>query len=43
MQAFASQLTDAEIAAVVTYTRNAWGNDTGDLVQPADVAARKNQ
>ncbi len=43
MQAFAAQLTDAEIAAVVTYTRNAWGNDTGDIVQPADVAARKNQ
>lgn len=43
MQAFASQLTDAEIAAVVTYTRNAWGNNTGDIVQPADVAARKNQ
>ena len=43
MQAFGSQLTDAEVAAVVTYTRNAWGNDTGDVVQPADVAARKNQ
>ncbi|MBT8448899.1 MAG: cytochrome c oxidase subunit II [Gammaproteobacteria bacterium] len=43
MQAFGSQLTDAEIAAVVTYTRNAWGNDTGDIVQPADVAARKKQ
>ena len=43
MQAFAAQLSEAEIAAVVTYTRNAWGNDTGDIVQPADVAARKNQ
>jgi cytochrome c oxidase subunit 2 len=42
MQAFGSQLTDAEIAAVVTYTRNAWGNNTGDVVQPADVSARKN-
>ena len=41
MQAFGSQLTDAEIAAVVTYERNAWGNDTGDVVQPADVAASK--
>jgi len=37
MQAFASQLNDAEIAAVVTYERNAWGNDTGDVVQPKDI------
>lgn len=37
MAAFATQLTDAEIAAVVTYERNAWGNQMGDLVQPADV------
>jgi len=41
MQAFGAQLTDAEIAAVVTYERNAWGNDKGDLVQPGDVAASK--
>jgi cytochrome c oxidase subunit 2 len=39
MQAFADQLTDEELAAIVTYERNAWGNDTGDVVQPADVAA----
>ena len=39
MAAFASQLTKTQIAAVVTYERNAWGNNTGDLVQPADVAA----
>lgn len=32
------QLSDADIAAVVTYTRNSWGNDSG-LVQAADVAA----
>jgi len=37
-----SQLNDLEIAAIVTYERNAWDNNTGDLVQPADVkAARK--
>ncbi|MCW8884172.1 MAG: cytochrome c oxidase subunit II [Motiliproteus sp.] len=30
-------LNDLEIAAIVTYERNAWGNNTGDLVQPADV------
>ncbi|MCU0929350.1 MAG: cytochrome c oxidase subunit II [Burkholderiaceae bacterium] len=36
------QLSDTEIAAVVTYTKNAWGNNTGKLVQPAEiVAARK--
>jgi len=41
MQAW-KQLNDLEIAAIVTYERNAWDNNTGDLVQPADVkAARK--
>lgn len=38
MQAYKDQLTDEEIAAIVTYERNAWGNNTDDLVQPADVA-----
>ena len=33
-----AQLSDADIAAVITYTRNQWGNDAG-AVQPADVAA----
>ena len=42
MQPFAKQLNDTEIAAVITFTRNNWGNKTGDLVQPAEVkAARK--
>ena len=36
MQAWGS-LNDLEIAAIVTYERNAWGNDTGDVVQPSDV------
>ena len=36
------QLSDTEIAAVMTYTKNSWSNQTGKLVQPADiVAARK--
>lgn len=36
------QLSDAEIAAVITYTKNSWSNKTGQVVQPADVrAARK--
>ncbi len=36
------QLSDTEIAAVITYTKNSWSNKTGQIVQPADiVAARK--
>ncbi len=36
------QLSDTEIAAVITYTKNNWSNKTGQVVQPADVvAARK--
>ena len=36
------QLSDTEIAAVITYTKNNLGNKTGQIVQPADiVAARK--
>ncbi len=42
MAAFARQLSDTDIGAVITYERNAWGNKTGDAVQPAEVkAARK--
>ena len=37
MQAFDKQLTLSEIAAVVTYERNAWGNNTGEMVQAKDV------
>lgn len=33
------QLSDTEIAAVITYTKNHWGNHTGQLVQPSEVAA----
>ncbi|MGF1835321.1 cytochrome c oxidase subunit II [Photobacterium sanguinicancri] len=39
MQAFGPQLSLKEIAAVITYERNAWGNDTGDTVQAAEVQA----
>ena len=36
------QLSDTEIAAVITYTKNHWSNKTGQVVQPAEVvAARK--
>ncbi|RLA17156.1 MAG: cytochrome c oxidase subunit II [Gammaproteobacteria bacterium] len=41
MQAFAAQLNDVELAAVVTYQRNAFGNEMGDMVQPADVKAAR--
>ena len=37
MQAFGAQLNAAEIAAVVTYERNAWGNDMNDMVQPKEI------
>jgi cytochrome c oxidase subunit II len=51
MQAFGPQLTDEQIAAIITYERNSWGNDdkgkygksAGGLVQPADVAKARNQ
>ena len=35
------QLSDTEIAAVVTYTKNSWSNKTGQVVQPAQVAAAR--
>jgi cytochrome c oxidase subunit 2 len=36
------QLSDTEIAAVLTYTKNSWSNQTGKLIQPAEImAARK--
>jgi cytochrome c oxidase subunit 2 len=41
MASFAGQLSDTDIAAVVTYERNSWGNDTGDLVQPSEVRAAR--
>jgi cytochrome c oxidase subunit 2 len=42
MQSYAKQLTMSEIAAVVTYERNAWGNNTGDLVQAKDINSAMN-
>ena len=41
MPAFGEQLNDGDIASVVTYSRNAFGNDTGDVVQAADIAAER--
>ncbi|MDA0977171.1 MAG: cytochrome c oxidase subunit II [Proteobacteria bacterium] len=37
MQAFGAQLNPVDLAAVVTYERNAWGNNVGDMVQPSEI------
>jgi cytochrome c oxidase subunit 2 len=41
MQAFGAQLSDVDLAAVITYQRNAFGNDAGDMVQPSSIAAAR--
>ncbi len=41
MGGFASQLSDVDMAAIVTYERNAWGNNVGDMVQPSEVKAAR--
>ena len=41
MQAFGEQLNAVDLASVITYERNAFGNNTGDMVQPSDIAAVK--
>lgn len=49
MQAFELQLNDKDMASVITFERNSWGNDqtnkygksAGGLVQPADIAAAR--
>lgn len=43
MQSFSNQLTEQEIAAVITYQRNGFDNNTGDVVQAADINAFKKQ
>ncbi len=37
MQAFGGQLNDVDMAAVLTFQRNAFGNNMGEMVQPIDV------
>ena len=39
MQAFKATLTDVDIAGVVTFERNSFGNNMGDIVQPSQVKA----
>jgi len=42
MQAWGPLLSPADIAAALTYTRNAFGNETGDVVQPQTIARIRN-
>ncbi|MGF6409512.1 cytochrome c oxidase subunit II [Paraburkholderia sp. MM5482-R1] len=42
MPSWAPTLDDVEIAAVITYERNSWGNHTGDILQPKQVADARN-
>ncbi len=41
MAAYAGQMNDVDLAAVITYERNAWGNNAGDMVQPSDIKAAR--
>lgn len=43
MQGYREVLSDEEIAEIVTYERNGFGNNTGDLVQPEEVAKVRNE
>ncbi len=36
------QLSDTDLAAVTTFTRNHWSNKTGEVIQPAEYAAARN-
>ncbi|HVE48732.1 MAG TPA: cytochrome c oxidase subunit II [Casimicrobiaceae bacterium] len=36
-----TQLSDLDVAAVITYERNAWSNKTGDAVQPSEIKAAR--
>jgi len=41
MQAFGAQLNDVDLAAVITFERNSFGNNKGDMVQPSEIAAAR--
>jgi len=41
MIAWKGTLSDVDIASVVTYERNSWGNHTGEAIQPAEVTSAK--
>ncbi len=42
MPNWGATLNDVEIASVITYERNTWGNHTGDILQPKQVADARN-
>jgi cytochrome c oxidase subunit 2 len=37
------QLSDTDLAAVASYTKNNWSNKTGQIVQPAEVLAQRSK
>ena len=41
MAPFGMQLSDVDVASVVTYERNSWGNEMGDMAQPSTIAASR--
>jgi cytochrome c oxidase subunit II len=41
MVAWKNTLSDTDIAAAITYTRNSWGNHTGEAIQPAEIKAAR--
>ena len=41
MPAFGKQLSDTDLAAVVTFIRNSWGNHAGDVSQPNEIKASR--
>lgn len=41
MRGFGKEMSNRQLAAVITYERNAWGNHTGDLVTPQQVEAER--
>ncbi|GAB2905026.1 hypothetical protein GCM10027093_48640 [Paraburkholderia jirisanensis] len=42
MPSWAPTLNDVEIASVITFERNSWGNHTGDVLQPKQIADARN-
>ena len=46
MQSFANQLSEVDMASVITYTRESWGNGKGgdgEIVTPQDIVDYKNK
>jgi len=43
MQAFRETLSDVELAAVITFERNSFGNKAGDMIQPAQIKALRQE